>query len=73
MLLSDVKNYLRNHRRVLLVDLANRFDMEPDALRCMLQKWVSKGRLRRVSADTGCAQGCCKCDPATLEFYEWLE
>lgn len=73
MVLSELRNYLQENRRVLLVDLANRFDMDPDALRGMLQKWVNKGKLRKVSGDTGCSGGCCKCDPATLELYEWLE
>lgn len=72
MLLSDVRNYLQENKKVLLVDLANRFDMDPDALRGLLQKWVSKGKVRKLSGDSGCSKGCCKCDPATLELYEWL-
>ncbi|MGH8558992.1 MAG: FeoC-like transcriptional regulator [Methylococcales bacterium] len=73
MVLSEVRNYLRENRRVVLADLANRFNMDPDALRGMLQKWVSKGKVRKVSGNTGCSGGCCKCDPATLELYEWIE
>lgn len=73
MVLSELRNYLQENRRVLLVDLANRFNTDPDALRGMLKKWVSKGKVRKVSGATGCSNGCCKCDPATLELYEWLE
>lgn len=73
MVLSELRQYLQRNKRVLLTDLANRFHTDPDALRGMLQKWIDKGRIRKISGDSGCAGGCCKCDPATLEFYEWLE
>ncbi|MGH8550531.1 MAG: FeoC-like transcriptional regulator [Methylococcales bacterium] len=73
MVLSELRNYLQENRRVLLADLANRFNMDADALRGMLQKWVTKGKVRKLSGDTDCSKGCCKCDPATLELYEWLE
>ncbi|MGR9107172.1 MAG: FeoC-like transcriptional regulator [Gammaproteobacteria bacterium] len=72
MVLAELRSYLQENKRVLLVDLANRFNSDPDALRGMLQKWVSKGKVRKVSGEKGCSSGCCKCDPATLEFYEWL-
>ena len=73
MVLRELRDYLRLNRRVLLTDMSNRFDMEPDAIRGMLQKWISKGKLRKLSGDLSCSNGCCKCDPATLELYEWIE
>lgn len=73
MILSELKNYLQLNRRAMLADMAHRFDMDPDALRGMLGKWVSKGKVRKVSSNAGCSDGCCKCDPALLELYEWLE
>ncbi len=73
MVLSELRNYIQLNRRVPLIDLANRFNTDPNALRGMLQKWIDKGRIRKISGETGCSTGCCKCDPATLEFYEWLE
>lgn len=73
MILSELRHYLQANRRVLLVDLSNHFDMDPDALRGMLQKWLSKGKVRKLPGDAGCANGCCKCDPAALELYEWVD
>jgi len=73
MLLSELRDYLRLNRRALLADMSNRFDMEPDAIRGMLQKWIRKGKVRKMSGDSSCSTGCCKCDPATLELYEWIE
>lgn len=73
MILSDLRSYLRNRRRVALSDLVNHFAVEPDALRGMLSKWIAKGNLRKLSVDSNCGTSCCKCDPALTELYEWIE
>jgi len=73
MILGDLKSYLTQHKRVPIADLANRFDVEPDALRGMLQLWVDKGRVRRLEGAGACGS-CARCaeggsDP---EIYEWV-
>jgi hypothetical protein len=73
MILSDLRNYLQQQRRVVLADLVNHFDMEPDAIRGMLNKWISKGKVKKISAENACGTTCCKCDPVQTEIYEWLE
>ena len=70
MILSDLRGYLAEHRRATLSDMAIRFDAEPDALRGMLAHLIAKGRVRKGDAG-GCASGCCKCAPESLEVYEW--
>ena len=72
MILSDLTGYLAQHRRVALVDLAHRFGSSPEALRAMLDVLVRKGRVRRIENGAACASGCCKCDPASVETYEWV-
>jgi hypothetical protein len=49
------------------------FDIDADALRGMLGKWVSKGKVRQMPVGSNCGTSCCKCDPALTEFYEWKE
>ncbi|HID45137.1 MAG TPA: sugar metabolism transcriptional regulator [Chromatiaceae bacterium] len=71
MILSELRDYIKNRQRVALLDMAHHFDAEPDALRGMLDKWVAKGRIERLPQGTECGGGCCKCDPATTEIYEW--
>ncbi len=73
MILSDLRNYLQQQRRVVLADLVNHFDMDPDAIRGMLNKWISKGKVRKISAENACGTTCCKCDPVQMEIYEWVE
>ncbi len=73
MILSELKNYLRHRKRVSLNDLAVHFDIDADALRGMLGKWISKGKVKRLPVDSSCGSSCCKCDPAMIELYEWVE
>jgi putative ferrous iron transport protein C len=73
MILSELKCYLKTNKRVALLDLANHFEADPDALRGMLEKWISKGRVRKLASGTPCGTGCCQCDPAQIELYEWVE
>ncbi|MCG6897898.1 MAG: FeoC-like transcriptional regulator [Thiocapsa sp.] len=72
MILSDLTGYLARHRQVSLMDLAYRFESNPDALRGMLSILERKGRVRRVSTPAGCGTACSTCDAATIETYEWI-
>lgn len=73
MILSDIRDYLRTQRRVPLADLVNHFDIDADALRGMLRKWMAKGNVRKLSAEAACGTSCCKCDITLTELYEWIE
>jgi hypothetical protein len=73
MILSEVRDYLRVHRRAALADMALHFRTDPDALRGMLNKLVAKGRVEKLPAGTACGGGCCHCDPDTTEIYQWRE
>ena len=72
MILSQLRDYLKEHRRAPLMDMAHRFDTDPDALRGMLKKWMAKGRVVKLEGITACDSGCTKCDPAQIEIYEWV-
>lgn len=73
MILSELRDYLKQQHRLSLLDMANHFDIEADALRGMLSKWVSKGKVKRLDVGANCGTSCCKCDPAMTELYEWVE
>ena len=73
MILSELKTYLQQQRRVSLSDLAIHFAVDADALRGMLGKWISKGRVRQLPPNSSCGSSCCKCDPALTELYEWVD
>lgn len=71
MILSRVQDYLKQHRRASVADLAHGLDAAPNAVRAMLEVLQRKGMARRLPAGTTCGNGCCKCDPNSLELYEW--
>lgn len=71
MILSRIEQYMRDHRRSALTDMAISLDATPDALRSMLGILERKGRVRRLPTGTACGGGCNKCHPATVELYEW--
>ncbi|MGZ8096108.1 MAG: FeoC-like transcriptional regulator [Methylosarcina sp.] len=73
MILSDLRVYLKQQRRVALADMSSHFGIEADALRGMLGKWISKRNLRKLPSGTACGGSCCKCDPASIELYEWID
>jgi hypothetical protein len=72
MILSDLRSYLKQQGRVSLADLVNHFGTDADALRGMLDKWISKGCVRPLPLGSTCGTGCCKCDPTLTELYEWI-
>lgn len=72
MILSELKQYLQKNRRVALRDVALYLKAEPDAVRGMLEQWVRKGKVKKLEGKGGCGGGCCKCDEAMIEAYEWL-
>ncbi len=73
MILSDLRGYLKEQRRIALADLIIHFNMDANALRGMLDKWISKGKVRKMPLKASCGTGCCKCDTTLTEFYEWVE
>lgn len=72
MILAELRAYLRSQRRVALKDMATHFNIDADALRGMLGLWIAKGYVKRLPLGTACSSGCCQCDPALTEIYEWV-
>ena len=71
MLLIDVKDYLSTRGRASLDDLAVHFTVEPEAMRGLVETWVTKGRARRVNQALPCGT-CGRCESATTDIYEWI-
>jgi putative ferrous iron transport protein C len=73
MILSEVRDYLRERGQASLRDLALHFDASPEALRGMLAHWVLRGQVSRHRATGACGDSCTQCDPAAVELYAWGE
>lgn len=73
MILADVRDYLRAHQRATLGDIALHFDVPHAAMRGMVEQFVAKGRVRRLSFDATCNVSCpIACDDTAMTIYEWV-
>lgn len=68
----EIKQYLSARKLATLKDIAVHFRMDTDTVSPMLDMWVRKGKVQKHNGDLGCQKGCCRCDPATIETYEWI-
>ena len=74
MILADIRSYLQQQHRATLNELSIHFHVEADALRGMLGKWISKGKIRKIlPQNSNCGTTCCKCEATLTEIYEWIE
>jgi hypothetical protein len=73
MILSEIRDYVRERGQVSLRDIALHFDSDPAAVRSMLERWIRKGKVLRRSLSAGCGGNCNQCDPSATEVYVWQE
>jgi len=71
MIISRLSAYLQQHQRASLHDMALGLDTDAEALRNMLSVLERKGRVSRLPSGTSCGGGCGKCQPHTVEIFEW--
>jgi hypothetical protein len=71
MILSEIKDYFKERSAASLSDLSIRFNVEPEAMRGMLDQWIKKGRVRKVDHACSCSNCCSNCKSDHLEIYEW--
>jgi hypothetical protein len=69
----EIKHYLSRRRLATLNDVAMHFRMDAGTVLPMMDMWIRKGRVRKHNNASGCRKGCCKCDPATITTYEWID
>ncbi|MBE9568289.1 MAG: FeoC-like transcriptional regulator [Proteobacteria bacterium] len=73
MILSQIRDYLKQRGQCTLSDIALHFDTDADAVRGMLDVWIRKGKVERRSATASCGTSCQSCDPASTEVYFWVD
>ena len=72
MILSNIRDYLKQRGQCTLSDIALHFDANVDAVRGMLDVWIRKGKVEKRSATDSCGTSCQSCDPAVTEVYFWV-
>ena len=71
MILADIGRYVQQRHQVTLDEIAQHFDAQPDAVRGMLDVWISKGRISRQLVTAACGSSCQQCNVASTELYTW--
>ncbi len=71
--LIQLKQYLRGRKVTPLQDMALHFKVDIAAVRPLLEVWMAKGKVRNIEGVAANCGGCCKCDAAAIELYEWLD
>lgn len=72
MNLLDIKNYLMQVKIASLAHLSAYFKCDSELLRNMLCHWTRKGCIRKMTKTPNCGGKCNKCNPVTIEIYEWV-
>lgn len=73
MILTDVRDYLKSRGQAPLRDMAITFGMDQNALRPLIEHWITKGKVKKLPQGTACGGGCSSCTPETIEMYSWVE
>lgn len=71
MILKEVKDYVESRRQVTLSDIATHFDVEPEAVKGMLEFWVNKGKITHHSSAQVCGGSCSCSRKDNNDVYEW--
>ena len=73
MSLMDIKQYMMRVKVATLANLCQLFNAEPDTLRCMLNHWIKKGKIKQCIKKPACGSQCFKCPTTSTEMYEWID
>lgn len=69
-MLLAIRDFIQAHIVVSSEQLCREFRLATDALEPMLEIWINKGILRKMSAKN-CGGGCRTCHASAILYYEW--
>ena len=73
MSLIDIKQHMMRVRMATLGSLCTLFNADAERMRCLLQHWISKGKIRQCTKKPECGSKCFQCPASVTELYEWVE
>lgn len=73
MILLEIKKYFSTIGTANLVQVADHFHIQPDAMRGLLQHWIRKGEIIPIEVPNVCGSGCQQCAPTLREMYRFVE
>lgn len=70
--LVGLKKYMMSVKMANLFNISAYFNADPEIIRCQLQHWVRKGRVRKCAKKPECGTKCHGCASIVTEMYEWV-
>jgi hypothetical protein len=71
-MLLNLRDFIQRERVVSLQQMARAFHVDEDALRPMLDRWVSKGVISASDEKLGCQTVCMGCRIKAVVYYSWI-
>jgi hypothetical protein len=76
MLVVELKDYIKKHPRVSMLDITKTFRLEAEQIRVFLDSWIARGKLEKFTPQQVCGDGKCGCTSCivlAMELYTWKE
>ncbi len=70
-MLMELKDYLASRKEASVGDVAAHFDISRETARALLEHWVRKGKVSKLSLEQ-CRQCALQCGKS-WEVYQWLD
>lgn len=71
MILFALRDYLKQHKTASLQDLTQHVQSDPEVVRSMLEQWIRKGHVYRITTQSTQCGNCTHCNPLAFELYGW--
>lgn len=75
MSLLAIKGHMMQVKMASLSSLCTLFNVDAECMRCMLEHWVRKGKIKQCLKKPACGTKCFGCPAAVngaSEMYEWV-
>ncbi len=71
-MLLEIKQFMQEKYVANLEQIATHIHQTPDLTRELLEHWVRKAKLEKLSSPPGCGTRCQQCRPKYAEVYKWI-
>ena len=73
MILTQTRDFIRQHGRVSTSDLALHLQVESSQVPKLVAPWIGKGQVREILGTGHACSGCGGCRQTSNPIYEWVE
>ncbi|MGK2889237.1 MAG: FeoC-like transcriptional regulator [Candidatus Malihini olakiniferum] len=72
MTLIELRNFVKEKRRVSLQEVSQKFHVETGVVEGMMEIWIQKGKIHSHENASGDCSGCCSCEKGLQLYYDWV-